>query len=165
VPTKAELAKLERKARLQLQKKAETKIEHHQKKLAHFQKCLEEIKGSLDIVNTSDGKTEIKPASIEVPVPESEREKPSIVHDSKHHEHKEPEPIKNQTPAKKKRVSGFEEWADKTFSICTGCENDCIYCWAKEGAIRRKQVLPGKWKETTLRQHDVDRKHRAYGRC
>ena len=31
-------------------------------------------------------------------------------------------------------------------------------------AIRRKQVLPGKWKETTIRQHDVDRKHRAYGR-
>ena len=48
VPTKAELAMLDRMARLQLQKKAEGKIEHHQERLVHFQKCLERINGVLE---------------------------------------------------------------------------------------------------------------------
>ena len=57
---------------------------------------------------------------------------------------------------------GFREWAGKTLSICTGCENDCIYCWAKEGAYRRKQVLPGKWPQSIVRQKDVDQERRFY---
>jgi type II secretory ATPase GspE/PulE/Tfp pilus assembly ATPase PilB-like protein len=58
VPTKADLAKLDQEERLQLQKKAEIKIEHHQKKLAHFQKCLERINGMLEKAGpTGGGKT------------------------------------------------------------------------------------------------------------
>ena len=63
MPTKAALAKLDRKERLQLQKKAERKIEHHQKKLAHFQRCLEEIKGVLEPSEPSKGKLDTKEPS------------------------------------------------------------------------------------------------------
>ena len=84
--------------------------------------------------------------------------------DPKYYDYKEDEPAKEQKSSKIKSPSGFKEWVDKTFSICTGCENDCIYCWAKKDAIRHRQVLPGKWKEMIIRQHHVDKKHPNYGR-
>jgi DNA repair photolyase len=138
VPTKAELAKLDQRALAQLRKKAETKVEHHQEKRAHFQKCLEKINGVFEKARPAGG--------------EKNDKKP--VRD---------ESTESHSTTATKRAFGFQEWAGKTYNICTGCENDCLYCWAKERAYRFKQVERSKWKKPTLRRHDVDRKHRPYG--
>jgi len=63
----------------------------------------------------------------------------------------------SKVPAKPYKKTGFRDWTESknNVNICTGCENDCIYCYAKYLAIRRKQVDPGQWSKMKIRQHDV----------
>ena len=53
---------------------------------------------------------------------------------------------------------GFRDWTEpkNNVNICTGCENDCIYCYAKSMAYRFGQVKEGRWHEMIIRQKDVD---------
>jgi DNA repair photolyase len=63
---------------------------------------------------------------------------------------------KNRSSGKKSRVSeGTKEWAVKTINCCTGCSHDCLYCYAKEMAIRFKQIQPHQWPLETIRDKDV----------
>ena len=57
---------------------------------------------------------------------------------------------------------GTREWAVKTVNCCTGCFHDCVYCYAKEMALRREQVAIGQWSTEKIRQHDVARNHPKY---
>ena len=66
---------------------------------------------------------------------------------------------------KKEKVSGFQEWIKKgnSVNICTGCPNDCKYCFAKNQAVYHyKQVPEGQWAHEIIRQHDVDKKRKLH---
>ena len=60
---------------------------------------------------------------------------------------------------KETQLFGFQEWtkSKNNVNFCTGCENDCIYCYAKEGAYRRKQVELGEWSSMVIRDKEVDK--------
>jgi DNA repair photolyase len=66
-----------------------------------------------------------------------------------------PKKIKNQK-------HGTREWAAKTVNCCTGCSHDCRYCYAKEMALRFRQVPAGQWSSERIRQKDVTRKRPMY---
>jgi DNA repair photolyase len=40
---------------------------------------------------------------------------------------------------------GTKEWAPHTFNYVSGCTNDCVYCYAKEMAIRFKRKNADTW--------------------
>ena len=63
---------------------------------------------------------------------------------------------------RKPNSQGTQEWSVKTVNCCTGCSQDCIYCYAKMLAIRRNQVASEEWPNEKVRQHDVNKKHRLY---
>jgi len=53
------------------------------------------------------------------------------------------------------------EWAVKSVNCCSGCSHDCRYCYAREMAVRYRQLKPEQWKEERIRWKDVRKK---YGR-
>ena len=57
-----------------------------------------------------------------------------------------------------KEVFGTKEWSDSSINFINGCSHDCLYCYAKEMAIRFKKKNPDTWKEEELRE--VKRYHR-----
>ena len=57
----------------------------------------------------------------------------------------------------------FNDWSKKTVNFCSGCSNDCIYCYAKGMSMRFGQVKEGEWSKMRIREHDVNKKHRNYG--
>ena len=57
----------------------------------------------------------------------------------------------------KKPPTGTQEWAASNVNIQSGCEHDCLYCYAKTMAIRFKRATAASWKHPTIRQHDLDR--------
>jgi len=61
---------------------------------------------------------------------------------------------------KKKNNFGTQEWSVKTINCCTGCSHDCRYCYAKEMAIRFKQVTESQWPLERIRAKDVSIRHR-----
>ena len=52
-------------------------------------------------------------------------------------------------------TSGTREWAEHNRNCIEGCENDCIYCYAKGMAIRFKRRTKGNW-------HEMKRNSAAY---
>ena len=48
---------------------------------------------------------------------------------------------------KKDLKFGTKEWAPHNFNFMNGCSNDCVYCYAKEMAIRFKRKTSENWKE------------------
>ena len=47
---------------------------------------------------------------------------------------------------KKDILFGTKEWAPHNFNFMNGCSNDCVYCYAKDMAIRFKRKQPSTWK-------------------
>jgi len=43
--------------------------------------------------------------------------------------------------------TGTKEWACKNFNVCSGCKNDCRYCYAKSMAIRFGRRTAETWKD------------------
>ena len=71
--------------------------------------------------------------------------------------------ISNIYKAKQKRNRhGTSEWSVKTINCCTGCSHDCLYCYAKEMAIRFKQVTASQWPLEHIRPKDVSKLHKKY---
>ena len=58
--------------------------------------------------------------------------------------------------------TGTREWAKYTVNCCTGCANDCRYCFAKGMAVRFKQLTADQWKLERVRQKDVDKRQKLY---
>ncbi|SLM31144.1 Putative selenocysteine protein (fragment) [Desulfamplus magnetovallimortis] len=52
--------------------------------------------------------------------------------------------------------TGFREWADKSINIATGCENNCLYCYAKYMANRFGHRDKDDWERCVVRPKDVD---------
>ncbi len=45
---------------------------------------------------------------------------------------------------------GTKEWAPYNFNYCNGCSNDCVYCYAKDMAIRFKRKRYDDWCEMEM---------------
>jgi DNA repair photolyase len=59
-------------------------------------------------------------------------------------------------------VVGFREWAKYSVNCCSGCANDCRYCYAKGMAVRFGQLKADEWPLERVRQKDVDKKQKLY---
>jgi DNA repair photolyase len=59
---------------------------------------------------------------------------------------------------KPKAPTGFNEWTKKgnRVNISTGCENDCLYCYAKLIGYDQGWAVRGQWHNPVLRQDDVE---------
>ncbi len=68
----------------------------------------------------------------------------------------------NNKKVKKKSGYGFKDWAEKSVNCCTGCSNDCRYCYARSMAVRFKQLTVDEWPLERVRPKDVSKKHKKY---
>ncbi len=59
-----------------------------------------------------------------------------------------------------KKVFGTAEWADSNVNIMAGCEHDCLYCYAKEMAVRFGRATADRWKSPVLNPRKASRKFR-----
>jgi hypothetical protein len=59
-------------------------------------------------------------------------------------------------------IIGAREWAKYSVNCCTGCSNNCRYCYAKGMAVRFGQLKPDEWPFERIRQKDVDKKQKFY---
>ena len=55
---------------------------------------------------------------------------------------------------------GTKEWAPFNFNFMSGCSNDCVYCYAKDMAIRFKRKTPDTWNM----EEPVDMSGKSYSR-
>lgn len=60
----------------------------------------------------------------------------------------------------KELLFGTKEWAPFNFNFMSGCSNDCVYCYAKDMAIRFKRKTPDTWKT----EEAVDMTGKSYSR-
>jgi DNA repair photolyase len=63
-----------------------------------------------------------------------------------------------------KRVSKHEDWtkSKNNVNICTGCPNDCLYCYSKSMGYSYGWAQKGHWQDEIIRQKDVDKKRKLY---
>jgi len=59
-----------------------------------------------------------------------------------------------------KPVSGTDEWAKHRENLQSGCENDCIYCYAKANACQFKRKTPDNWCYITTNEKQVTKGYR-----
>ena len=59
-----------------------------------------------------------------------------------------------------KILFGTKEWAPFNFNFMSGCSNDCVYCYAKDMAIRFKRKTPDTWKT----EESVEMAGKSYSR-
>lgn len=57
------------------------------------------------------------------------------------------------------KSSGTREWAVRSVNCCSGCSHDCRYCYARDMAVRYRQLKPEQWKEERIRWKDVRKRH------
>jgi len=57
------------------------------------------------------------------------------------------------------KSSGTREWAVKSVNCCSGCSHDCRYCYARDMAVRYRQLKPEQWKEERIRWKDVTKRY------
>jgi DNA repair photolyase len=60
----------------------------------------------------------------------------------------------------KKSTYGYKEWTVSAVNCCTGCSNNCRYCYAKGMASRFGRLTAEEWPIERVRQKDVDRRQR-----
>ena len=53
----------------------------------------------------------------------------------------------------------FRDWTlpGNNVNFCTGCKNDCRYCYANLKAQQYQRVEPGEWSKLEVRRHDVEK--------
>jgi DNA repair photolyase len=61
---------------------------------------------------------------------------------------------------KYKAPTGFNEWATSTLNITYGCENDCVYCYAKLIGYDQGWAERGQWHKPILRMDQVEKGRR-----
>lgn len=55
---------------------------------------------------------------------------------------------------------GTKEWAPNNFNFMSGCSNNCVYCYAKDMAIRFKRKTYDTWEK----EENVNMAHKTYGK-
>ena len=101
-----------------------------------------------------------------------------IAEDDKNNAQQQPKKKASEVKAKgkdtQKPISLNQDWADEGINVSTGCSNDCRYCYAREGQIRkgnktlatwnieesRPEMLDKAWRKTSKRKlfpsiHDI----------
>jgi DNA repair photolyase len=64
---------------------------------------------------------------------------------------------------KNDKKTGTREWSDKSINCLMGCEHDCRYCYARESALRFKQISRSEdWPHPVIRIRDVEKQHPKY---
>ena len=59
-----------------------------------------------------------------------------------------------------KAPTGCDEWATKKVNISTGCQNDCVYCYAKLMGYDQGWAVKGQWHNMVLRHDEVEKGRR-----
>jgi DNA repair photolyase len=54
--------------------------------------------------------------------------------------------------------SGLRQWSNKSVNFQTGCEHNCLVCYAKDMAIKYEQVDKTGWGSPVVRMKDVNKK-------
>ena len=62
------------------------------------------------------------------------------------------------------KCQGTQEWSVKTVNCCTGCSHNCRYCYAKEMAVRFKQVESKDWPLERVRENYVYKRRKKIPR-
>jgi DNA repair photolyase len=60
-----------------------------------------------------------------------------------------------------KPVSGTKEWSSKSVNVQNGCFHNCIYCWARSGAIRFKRKTTDTWQIEEINETALNK---SYGK-
>lgn len=56
---------------------------------------------------------------------------------------------------------GTKEWAEININCCTGCSNDCRYCYAKSAAMRYKRISHSdEWLQMTIKDDAVLKRYK-----
>jgi DNA repair photolyase len=61
-----------------------------------------------------------------------------------------------------KVTSGTREWADHNVNCFYGCENDCLYCYAKMMAKRYGRSTETAWKKMRINKKAVEKRYGKY---
>lgn len=61
-----------------------------------------------------------------------------------------------------KSLFGTREWAGNNATCCTGCINNCFYCYSRGMAVRFGRREFYDWSRMEIREKDVQRTHRKY---
>jgi len=62
-----------------------------------------------------------------------------------------------------KKKTGTREWAEDTVNNQLGCEHDCLYCYARETALRYKRIASAAdWSTPAINQKAVDKNYGKY---
>lgn len=62
----------------------------------------------------------------------------------------------------KKKTMGFKEWTKHSVNCCSGCSNNCRYCYAKGMAVRFGRMTLEEWPAQRIREKDVLKKQKSY---
>ena len=54
--------------------------------------------------------------------------------------------------------SGTRQWSNKSINFQTGCEHNCLVCYAKDMAVKFNQIKKNDWENPTIRLDDVNKK-------
>lgn len=61
------------------------------------------------------------------------------------------------------RIRGTREWAVANIDCCTGCSNNCLYCYARYDAVeKRKTVRAAEWITPVVRHEDIEKSYPTY---
>lgn len=66
---------------------------------------------------------------------------------------------------KKNQVSGTREWATGNINIQTGCENNCLYCYARVIAMQFGRCTRESWQYPVINTNKVNRKYQRKQGC
>ncbi len=55
-------------------------------------------------------------------------------------------------------ISGTKEWAASNENIQFGCQNDCLYCYAKAMSVRHKRIDIKRWHDPILRDDKINKR-------
>lgn len=54
--------------------------------------------------------------------------------------------------------TGTRQWSNKSINFQTGCEHNCLVCYAKDMSIKYKQTTKNNWEKPIIRLRDVKKK-------
>ena len=54
--------------------------------------------------------------------------------------------------------TGTRQWSNKSINFQTGCEHNCLVCYAKDMAVKFNQIKKNDWENPTIRLDDVNKK-------
>lgn len=54
--------------------------------------------------------------------------------------------------------TGTRQWSNKSINFQTGCEHNCLVCYAKDMSIKYKQTTKDNWEKPVIRLNDVNKK-------